>query len=187
MTTATTERAAVALPFWQLLAVGAVTLAFGIAVLVQPHATLRLLGVLAGIWLVGMGLMRLVGAFSRAHGLTQQILDGALGLILLVVGATCLRDTVSGAIALSVVIGLAWLLSGFAELLLGLLSRGRARLGLFVLAVASIVVGLVFLSYPGLSLPALILLTGITSLIIGTAEIVVALQSRRAAHPAQNT
>ncbi|MER7004950.1 DUF308 domain-containing protein [Dactylosporangium sp. NPDC000555] len=187
MTTVTTERTTAAVPFWQLLAVGAVTLVFGIAVLVQPHATLRLLGVLAGIWLVGTGVMRLVGAFSRAHGLTQQILDGALGLILLVVGVTCLRDAVSGAIALSVVIGLAWLLSGFAELLLGLLARGRARLGLFALAAASIVVGLVFLANPGLSPHALILLTGITSLILGTAEIVVALQFRRVARPERNT
>ncbi|MEV8516945.1 DUF308 domain-containing protein, partial [Dactylosporangium sp. NPDC051484] len=64
---------------------------------------------------------------------------------------------------------------------------GRARLGLFALAGASIVVGLVFLSNPGLSQHALILLTGITSLILGTAEIVVALQFRRAARPEHNT
>jgi uncharacterized membrane protein HdeD (DUF308 family) len=169
-------------PFRQLLAVGAITLVFGVAVLVQPDATLRLLGVLAGVWLIVLGAMRAASAFRRAAGLTQQILDGALGLILLVVGVTCVFRTASGVIALSVFIGLAWLLSGFAELLLGLMVRGRARLGLFALGAASIVVGLVFLAWPGLSVHALALLTGITALILGTAEIVVALQTRHALH-----
>ncbi|GAA2394962.1 HdeD family acid-resistance protein [Dactylosporangium salmoneum] len=166
-------------PFWQLFTMGAVTLAFGIAVVVQPDATLRLLGVLAGAWLLVIGLMRLVGALDRKQGLTQQILDGALGVILIVVGVTCLRDSAQGIIALSVIIGLAWLLSGFAALLVGLLARGRARLALFGLAAASILVGMVFLLWPEPSVQALVLLTGITALVLGTAEMVVALQWRR--------
>ncbi|MGI5239494.1 HdeD family acid-resistance protein [Dactylosporangium sp. CA-139066] len=169
-------------PYRQLLAVGAVTLVFGVAVLVQPDATLRLLGILAGAWLIVLGVMRVVSAFRRAGGLTRQVLDGALGVILLVVGATCLRHTTNGVIGLSVFIGLAWVLSGLAEMLLGMMARGRVRLGLSVLAAASIVVGLVFLSWRSLSVEALVLLTGITALILGTAEVVVALQSRRALH-----
>ncbi|HTJ37884.1 MAG TPA: DUF308 domain-containing protein [Dactylosporangium sp.] len=179
-TTASKPATTATVPFWPLLAIGVVTAVFGIAVLVQPDATLRLLGLLAGIWIAGLGVMRLVSAFNKAQGLTQQVLDGALGLILLVVGATCMVNTARGVMALSVIIGLAWLLSGFAELLLGLMARGRARLGLFALAAASIVVGLLFLAWPGLSLHALVLLTGITALVLGTAEIVVALQSRHA-------
>ncbi|MEV6926285.1 DUF308 domain-containing protein [Dactylosporangium sp. NPDC051485] len=167
-------------PFWQLFTMGAVTLAFGIAVTIQPDATLLLLGVLAGGWLLVIGLMRLVGALDRKQGMTQRVLDGALGVILIVVGVTCLRDSAKGIIALSVLIGLAWLISGFAGLLVGLLARGRARIALFALAAASMAMGLVFLLWPEPSVQALVLLTGITALVIGTAEMVVALQWRRA-------
>lgn len=186
MTTITKRRAEAAVPFWQLLVTGVVTFLFGVALLIEPGVTLRVLGVLAGAWLIVLGVMRLFGVFNRGHGLTQQVLDGALGVILLVAGFSCLRNAAAGAVALSIIIGLAWLLSGFAELLIGTMSRGRHRLWLFVLAGASIVVGLVFLIWPGLSVTALVLLTAITALVLGAGEIVVAFEARHAGHhPAQ--
>ncbi|MFG2045107.1 DUF308 domain-containing protein [Dactylosporangium sp. NPDC048998] len=49
---------------------------------------------------------------------------------------------------------------------------------LLVLGAASVVVGLLFVGWPGISPRILVLLTGITALILGTGEISFALQRR---------
>ncbi|MEV0133796.1 DUF308 domain-containing protein [Dactylosporangium sp. NPDC050688] len=172
----------VAVSHRHLLALGAVTVLFGISVLIWPAATLRLLGVLAGIWLIATGALRIVHALRRNHearGLTDQLLSGALGIVLIVGGIACVSSTASGVTAVAVILGLAWLLSGFAAVLLGLFSHGSARLWLLGIGVASIVVGVLFLAWPDLSARSLVLLTGITALILGTGELSFGWQLRR--------
>ena len=164
-----------------LLALGAVTVVFGISVLIWPAATLRLLGVLAGIWLIATGALRIVHALRRgrdAHGLTDQLLSGALGIVLIIGGVACVSRTASGVTAVAVILGLAWLLSGFAAILLGLFAHGRTRLWLLGIGAASIVVGLLFLAWPNISPRSLVLLTGITALILGTGELSFGWQQR---------
>ncbi|MET7396959.1 DUF308 domain-containing protein [Dactylosporangium sp. NPDC005572] len=181
--TGTVAHGRVTLPFWQLLAAGILTVVFGLAVLAWPAATLRLIGVLAGLWLLAIGLTRVIGVFRRAPGAehrvtTRQIVDGAFGVLLVVIGLACLREVAAGVTAVAVLLGLAWLLSGFAELLLGMFAEGRTRTWLLVIGALSVALGLLFLAWPGLTLHALVLLTGITALVIGIAEIVVAFESR---------
>ncbi|MFG2043590.1 DUF308 domain-containing protein [Dactylosporangium sp. NPDC048998] len=106
-------------------------MAFGIAVLAWPQATLRLLGVLAGVWLLAIGLMRVAGAFrgrGEGHGvLSRRVVDGVFGLLLVVVGVVCLREVAVGMLAVSVLVGLAWVLSGMEEMLLGVFAGGSTR------------------------------------------------------------
>jgi hypothetical protein len=175
----------VTMPFWTLLGAGVITTLFGAAVLAWPGATLRLLGVLTGIWLLVIGVMRVAGAFRAGHdeehtsGIGMRgVVDGAFGLLLVVVGIACLRSTATGVIAMSLLIGLAWLLSGFAGVLLGMFAHGHTRGWLLGVGVGSIVVGILFLAWPGLSLHALVLLTGITAVILGVAEIAAAIRAR---------
>ncbi|GGM45255.1 HdeD family acid-resistance protein [Dactylosporangium sucinum] len=180
---ATLARGRVTLPFWQLLAAGVLTVLFGVAVLVWPQGTLRLLGVLAGIWLLAIGLTRVVGMFRRPadaeHRVTtRQLVDGAFGVLLVVIGLACLREVAAGVTAVAVLLGLAWLMSGFAELLLGMFAEGRTRTWLLLIGALSAAMGILFLAWPGLTLTALVLLTGITALVIGVAEIVVAFEAR---------
>ncbi|MDG6103910.1 DUF308 domain-containing protein [Dactylosporangium aurantiacum] len=164
-----------------LLALGAITVVFGIAVLIWPAATLRLLGVLAGIWLIATGATRIIHALRRdrdGHGLTDQVLSGVLGVVLIIGGVACISRTASGVTAVAVILGLAWLLSGVTAVLLGLFARGSTRWWLLGIGAASIVVGLLFLSWPDLSPRSLVLLTGITALILGTGELSFGWQQR---------
>lgn len=164
-----------------LLALGAITVVFGIAVLIWPAATLRLLGVLAGVWLIATGALRIFHALRRdrdVHGLTDQVLSGALGIVLIIGGIACLTSTASGVTAVAVILGLAWLLSGFAEVLLGLFFHGSTRLWMLGIGAASIVVGVLFFAWPDISARSLVLLTGITALILGTGELSFGWQQR---------
>ncbi|WP_432994476.1 DUF308 domain-containing protein [Dactylosporangium sp. CA-233914] len=176
------------LPFWRMVSVGAATVLFGAAVLVWPHATLRLLAVLAGVWLLVIGVMRVSGAFRARSGgsgsrraSVRQVIDGLFGVLLSALGVVCLSSATAGLVTVPVLIGLAWLLIGLAAVLLGLLAAGRPRVWLLVLGVVAIVVGVVFVSWPGLSLWAAVLLTGISAVALGAAEIAIAVQARRTA------
>lgn len=166
-------------PFWQVLGLGLITVLFGIAVLAWPSHTLHLVGGLVGIWLLVAGALRLVGAFGHQQTAGRRVLLGVVGVLLVVGGVACLRNVATGVAVLASIIGLAWLLSGMAEMVVGFLARGAVRAWLVTLGVASLLVGLAFLVWPGLSLGAMVLLTGITALIIGTAEVAFAFQLKK--------
>jgi uncharacterized membrane protein HdeD (DUF308 family) len=171
----------VEVPFWQVVTLGLVTALFGLAVLVWPGETLRILGILIGIWLLVVGATRIVGAFVSKRGVGHQVLSGIVGVVLLIGGLACLRNVARGVLVLALVVALAWLLSGVAELVIASQTTGSTRMWLIVLGVVSIGLGLAFTFWPSLSLTTAVLLTGISALIIGIGEIVFAFQMRRLA------
>jgi uncharacterized membrane protein HdeD (DUF308 family) len=170
----------IAVPFWQVFVLGIATTLFGIAVLAWPIETLRTLGALVGIWLIVIGAVRIFGALSPKRKVGRQLLSGIFGVLLLIVGVACLRNAAKGILVLAMIIALAWLLIGVAELVIAFRATGGARIWLTVLGVVSIVIGLAFMFWPGLSLTRTVILTGISGLIIGIGEIVFAIQMRRA-------
>lgn len=169
-------------PFWQVLALGLVTVLFGVAVLVWPDRTLQLLGTLVGVWLIVLGAMRAFAAFDRKQETSKRVLLGIIAAVLIAVGIACVRNAAGGVLVLAAIVGLAWLLSGFATLTIGLIATGAARAWLSVLGVISVLVGLALLLWPGPSLTTLVLLTGISALLIGAAETAYALRLRRDRH-----
>jgi uncharacterized membrane protein HdeD (DUF308 family) len=172
-------RTTAAVPFWQTLTLGVITALFGIVVLAWPGETLRVLGALVGVWLVVAGVMRTAAALTEHHGLGRRILTGVVGVAMIVGGVACLRDVADGVVVLALIVGLAWLLTGVSEIGIGLMTHGRTRLWLTTMGVASLVVGLVFVVWPGVTLTVMVLLTGISALVIGCVEIACAFIMRR--------
>ena len=168
-------------PFWQVVVLGVATTLFGIAVLAWPRETLRTLGVLVGIWLMVAGAARVLGAFVSEQGIGRQVLSGTVGVVLLIGGVACLRNVARGVLVLALVIALAWLLSGMAEFVIAFQATGATRTWLIVLGIVSIAIGLAFTFWPSLSLTTVVILTGISGLVIGIAEIVFAVRMRRTA------
>lgn len=171
----------VAVPFWQTLTLGAVTALFGIVVLAWPGETLRVLGALVGIWLIVAGVMRVAAALAEHQALGRRLLTGVVGAAMVVGGVACLRNVANGVVVLALIVGLAWLLAGVSEIGIGLMTHGRARVWLTTMGVVSLVVGLLFVVWPGASLGAMVLLTGISALVIGCVEIAFAFIMRREA------
>jgi uncharacterized membrane protein HdeD (DUF308 family) len=175
------HRSTAAVPFWETLTLGGVTALFGIVVLAWPGETLRILGALVGVWLIVAGVMRVAAALVEHHGLGQRLLTGAVGAAMVVGGVACLRNVASGVVVLALIVGLAWLLTGVSEIGIGLMTHGRTRVWLTTMGVVSLVVGIVFVVWPGASLTAMVLLTGISALVIGCVEIAFAFIMRREA------
>ncbi|MEV6928143.1 DUF308 domain-containing protein [Dactylosporangium sp. NPDC051485] len=166
-------------PFREIVGLGLITILFGVAVLAWPGKTLSLLGVLVGVWLLVAGAIRVYGAFGHDQSTGRRVLLGGVGVLLIVGGIACLQHVATGVAVLAAIIGLAWLVSGIAELSIAFLTHGRIRTSLIAIGAVSLLAGLAFLFWPGLSLGLTVLLTGISALLIGAAEVAFAFQLRQ--------
>jgi uncharacterized membrane protein HdeD (DUF308 family) len=168
-------------PWWLSLTLGIVSVLLGIAVLIWPGLSLGVLAVLVGCWLLLSGIARIIGAFLPG-GVGQRVLSAVVGVVLVIAGMICLRNLVTGLAVLALMIAFTWLFGGIAALVMGFQANGGTRVALIILGALSALLGLLFLFVPGLSLAGLILLTGISAVVVGAAEVVVAFQIRRATH-----
>ncbi|XVV08351.1 HdeD family acid-resistance protein [Actinoplanes sp. CA-131856] len=171
-------------PWWAMLVTGVLGTAFGVAVLAWPDISLRIMALLVGIWLFMSGAAWTVGAFIPGRGKSagEHVLTGIVGIVVLVGGLLCLRDLVTRLTVLALIFAVTWILSGMAEVIAAYRATGVRRAGLLGVGLLSIVAGLILLFAPGLSLTALVLLTGISSIVVGLGEIVLAFYLRRTAH-----
>jgi uncharacterized membrane protein HdeD (DUF308 family) len=171
-------------PWWSVAALGLLSVLTGVVILIWPEATLHVIAALAGIWLVIAGLVRIFSAFVSGRGVGRQVLSGIVGVVLVIIGAACLRDLVTTVALLAVAVAVTWLLSGIAELVMAVETTGRSRGMLLVAGLLSIAIGLVFLFVPRFSLYALVVTTGIGFIVTGAFQMVIGFHLRRAARDA---
>jgi uncharacterized membrane protein HdeD (DUF308 family) len=148
-----------------------------------PGKTLLFVAVLIGVWLVIMGLVRLFqGVAGRELGTQKRFLFGTCGLLYLVVGVVCLGDVFTSLALLTVIVGLAWIIGGAAEI-----ATGWPRFWPTVLGALGMIAGVVVLLWPEPTLKAITVLVGIWFMLIGVIQMVLALVAhlhrRRAVAP----
>ncbi|MFF3707280.1 HdeD family acid-resistance protein [Streptomyces phaeochromogenes] len=156
------------------------TLVPGILILVWPDGTLHVVAVLLGLYLLVTGAFRFVETFAREeHG---ERLPGLLLAVLYVLGGVlCLRNPLQTIAALSLIVGIVWVVSGILTLYTALAARDLPHRG-FVLGIAviGIVAGIVVLALPSESARALTRLLGLWLVLLGVAEVALALAWRAA-------
>jgi uncharacterized membrane protein HdeD (DUF308 family) len=168
-------------PWWTVLITGIAGVVFGIAVLVWPELSLRIMAALAGVWLLVGGIARVIGAFLPTGGsIARHVLSGIVGIIVLIAGLICLRNLVTRLALLALLFAITWILSGLAALMMGLQRTGPVRVLLIIVGALSMIAGIIFLVTPSLSLATLVVLTGISSLVVGLSEVFLAFSMRRA-------
>ncbi|MEG8278253.1 HdeD family acid-resistance protein [Streptomyces sp. AHA2] len=163
-----------------ILASAAATLVPGVLLLVWPEATLHVVAVLVGLYLLAAGTFRFVETFAR-----QEQGHRAAGLLLAVLsvlaGVLCLRNPLQTITALSLIVGLTWLVSGMLTLHTALAARDLPHRGLLLgAAVLAVVAGVVVLALPAESARALTRLLGLWLVLLGFAEAGLALAWRAA-------
>lgn len=169
-----------------LFAYGLLTLIAGIAVLAWPSETLLVLAVLFGIQLIVSGIFRFVGAFA-VDDLTggTRVLFALLGVLSIIVGLWAVRHVVLTLLALTVFLGIYWVISGVIEIFTALSHREMPQRGWTVaMGVLSVLAGIIVLAYPGLSLLGLAIVLGVWLLIFGVMEMVAAFRLRSVGHTA---
>ncbi|MBU8547426.1 HdeD family acid-resistance protein [Streptomyces rochei] len=155
------------------------TLVPGVLVLVWPEATLHVLAVLVGLYLLLTGVFRFVAVFAREG---HERLPGLLLTVLyLLAGVLCLRNPLQTIAALSLIVGMVWLVSGILTLYTALVTQNLPHRGLVMgIAVLAVVAGIVVLALPAESARALTRLLGLWLVLLGLAEAVAALGWRSA-------
>jgi len=163
-----------------VLAFGVITVLIGIAALVWPGRTLVVVAVLFGIQLIVMGIFRFVGAFAsddRTGG--TRVLLALLGVLSLIIGLYALRHILITLLALALLLGIFWVVSGAVELFTALSHREmRSRGWTAVMGIFSIVAGIVVLGYPGISLLALAVVLSVWLVVFGIMQITLAFRIR---------
>jgi uncharacterized membrane protein HdeD (DUF308 family) len=169
-----------------VLAFGIITLLTGLAALVWPGRTLIVVAVLFGIQLIVMGIFRFVAAFASddLSGGTRVLL-ALLGVLSLIIGLYAVRHVLITLLALALLLGIFWVVSGTVELFTALSHRGMQGRGWTAfMGILSIVSGIIVLAYPGISLLVLAVVLSIWLLVFGAMQITLAFRIRSLAHHA---
>ncbi|MGW2782685.1 HdeD family acid-resistance protein [Streptomyces populi] len=163
-----------------LLGSAVATLIPGILILVWPDETLHVLAVLLGLYLLVIGLFRFVSVFGhREQG--NRFATLLIAVLYVLAGVLCLRHPMQTVAALSLILGIVWLVSGVLTAYTALASRDLPHRG-FVLCGAAIgvIAGIVVLALPTESARALTRLLGLWMVLIGLVELAVAFAWRAA-------
>jgi uncharacterized membrane protein HdeD (DUF308 family) len=156
------------------------TLVPGLLVLVWPDETLHVLAVLVGLYLLVNGAFRFVALFA-GQGIGERIAGLLIAVLYVLAGVLCLRNPLQTVTALSLVVGILWLVSGILTLYTAITAEDLPHRG-FVLgaAVLGILAGVVVLALPTESARALTRLLGLWLVLLGLMELVLALAWRAA-------
>ncbi|WP_316761440.1 HdeD family acid-resistance protein [Streptomyces herbicida] len=162
-----------------------VTLIPGIVILVWPHGTLHVVAVVIGLYLLVSGALRFVSAFApEAHG--ERFARILLATLFVVAGVLCLRHPLQTIAALSLIVGVAWLVSGMLTLYTAVAVKGLPHRGVLAgVGALGVVAGIVVLALPTESAVVLTRLLGLWLVLLGLAELVMAFALRSAIRRAE--
>lgn len=165
---------------WQaVLVIGLSAVVLGIVVLAWPHATLAVVGILFGLYLLIAGILQLVAAFGTHTDTSLRVLAFISGAISIALGLFCFRGRLESILLLAIWIGIAWLFRGISQLAAAASDPLMPARGWQIFAaVIGIIAGIVVLSSPLTSIWVLILFSGIWLIVTGVVEIVTAFRIR---------
>lgn len=171
---------------WQRqVAMGVLTLALGALTLAWPGATVLVVGVLFGIYLLACGVVQLTVALQLAgaypthvpgHLRAVSFLSGVLSVLL---GLICFRGAAQSILLLALWIGIGWLIRGITQTLAAASdSTMPARGWQIFLGIVTFLGGIVLIDSPFESVAVLTLVGGIWLVAVGVVEIVTAIRIR---------
>jgi uncharacterized membrane protein HdeD (DUF308 family) len=159
---------------WQLLlAAGVAAIVLGALVLSWPGATLLVVGVLFGIYLLANGVFQLTGAFGPHVPGSMRVLYFVTGALSVLLGLICFRGAAESLLLLALWIGFGWLLRGIMLVAVAVSTEGLPARGwqLFFGAI-TFLAGIVLIVSPFGSLTALTVVSGVWLIVLGAAEVV---------------
>ena len=168
--------------WWLALGASVFGVVLGVMMVAWPEATLKVVAVLFGAWLLLHGVVRIVQAITgTAREGAERAILGVVGVFFLVSGVIALRNLLGTLAVLVTLVGLMWLIGGIMELISAFGGpRGGYRMWHVVLGSLSIVAALVVLVWPDLSLITLVYVTGAWLIVMGLIQVAMVFWARRA-------
>ncbi|GAB2730217.1 HdeD family acid-resistance protein [Kitasatospora kifunensis] len=168
---------------WQaLLLAGVAAALLGVLVLAWPQATLLVVGVLFGLFLLVSGLVQLAAAFGTHTATALRVMAFISGALSIVLGLFCFRGTLESILLLGLWIGIGWLFRGITQVMAAASDPGTpARGWMLLLGVINALAGIVLISWPIRSVTVLTVVTGCWLVAVGVVEAATALRLRHVA------
>jgi uncharacterized membrane protein HdeD (DUF308 family) len=165
--------AALARASWRfLLAAGVAAIVLGVIVLAWPGASLLVVGVLFGIYLLANGVFQLAEAFGHHVPGHLRVLSFVTGALSVLLGLICFRGAAESILLLALWIGFGWLLRGIMLTAAALSQEGLPARGWQIfLGVITVLAGIVLIIFPFHTIAALTLAAGIWLIILGVTEV----------------
>ncbi|ALO12370.1 Integral membrane protein [Streptomyces venezuelae] len=165
---------------WQaLLVAGLVSVILGIMVLVWPDASLRVAGVLFGLYLLFSGVMQLVTAFGTHATTALRVMAFISGALSILLGLFCFRGAMQSTLLLALWIGIGWLFRGITQTVAAASDPTMPARGWQIfLGIVSAVAGVVLIVSPLESARVLTVLAGIWLIMVGLVEAATAFMIR---------
>ncbi|WP_073948640.1 HdeD family acid-resistance protein [Streptomyces kebangsaanensis] len=165
---------------WQiLLTMGLATIALGVIALVWPGATLRVVGVLFGVYLLVTGVFQLAGAFGVHVPRHLRVLHFITGAASILLGLICFRGTLQSILLLALWIGFSWLLRGTLETAAAASVQDMPARGWHVaFGIIGALAGIVMIIMPFASIATLTLVVGVMAIVLGLTEVIRAIRTR---------
>ncbi|MEW2287332.1 HdeD family acid-resistance protein [Streptomyces sp. NPDC047841] len=165
---------------WQiLLTLGLATIALGVIALVWPGETLRVVGVLFGVYLPATGVFQLAGAFGTHVPRHLRVLHFITGAASILLGLVCFRGPLESVFLLALWIGFGWLLRGTLETVAPASDQTMPARGRHVaFGIIGTMAGIVMIVMPFASIATLALVVGVMAIVVGLTEVVRAIRTR---------
>jgi uncharacterized membrane protein HdeD (DUF308 family) len=179
----TTETPSVIRRLWKsVLSLGVLTVILGAAVLVWPGQSIVVAGILFVVYLLASGIAQVIGAFTVNSPTASRVMQFISGALSIALGVFALRDYDDGAAAvwlLALWIGVGFIFQGVSETVLAISFKELPERGWYIfLGVLTVVAGAVMLVWPISSIVVLSIMAGVWLVVIGTTEMVWALNVR---------
>ena len=182
---ATIETPSVFRHLWKsVLALGVLTLIVGAAVLVWPGQSIVAAGILFGVYLLASGIAQVIAAFTVYSSAASRVMLFISGALSIVLGVFAFRDFNEGAAVwlLAVWIGVGFIFQGVTETVLAIRFKELPHRGWYIfVGVLSVIAGVVMVGWPISSIVVLSVIAGVWLVVIGTTEIVWAVNARSTA------
>ncbi len=164
---------AVGRKWWLLCAFAVITLAFGVVLTFKPSSSVHTIAVLIGIWLLVVGVFRLIQAIATPG---ERLGYLVLGLLSILIAILLMHHTTTTVAVLGFIVGIFWTIGGVAELFAGFTT------GSWLVILGGVVgtgIGILCLVYPSLSLSIICVIVGLGLILYGLVELLASFELRR--------
>ena len=178
----TTETPSVIRHLWKsVLSLGVLSIILGAAVLVWPGQSIVVAGILFVVYLLASGIAQVIVAFTVHSSAASRVLLFISGALSIALGVFAFRDYDDGAAVwlLALWIGVGFVFQGVSETALAISFKELPERGWYIfVGVLTMIAGVVMLAWPISSIVVLSIIAGVWLVVIGTTEIVWAVNVR---------
>jgi uncharacterized membrane protein HdeD (DUF308 family) len=160
----TMDTAAMALPKWALIIFGALSVVAGVLALVWPSMTILVLVVLLGVQLIIYGVLAMMRAFETGQG---RILAVIFGVLAILAGTALWLRPIQNLGAVVIVISMFWVAGGLVQTIGAIVDRDQHWGFELIMGLVSVAAGIVAIAWPGITLLAIAVITGVWMIVIG--------------------